>query len=164
VRGRLIEALVRASAERGTADLLPKLTAGTSADGSPGGDETEPAKLARKTERLVSKLNAVARDLVQALDGVLEEDLERRFSAGEEHVYTHRLYLARRKLQPEIEARYGQEQQVRGHADGFVRLFERLLDRVAEAPQGQELVDACLASESGKVYLMLAQASGRIAA
>jgi hypothetical protein len=43
-----------------------------------------------------------------------------------------------------------------------VHNFERLLDRIADAPRGQELVDACLASESGKVYLMLAQASGRV--
>jgi ABC-type transporter Mla subunit MlaD len=76
-----------------------------------------------------SKLNGIARDLVRALDGKLDEELERRFGAGEEHVYTHRLYLARRKLQSEIATRYGQEPPVRGHADGFVKLFERLLER-----------------------------------
>jgi hypothetical protein len=158
VHGRSVEALAKASAERGTADLLPKLTAHAVGEG----DETDPTRLARKTERLVAKLNAVARDLVHALDNSLDDELERRFAAGEQHVYTHRLYAGRRKLLSEIEVRYGEEPQLRSRADGFVKLFERLLDRVSEAPQGQELVDACLASESGKVYLMLAQASGRV--
>jgi hypothetical protein len=126
-------------------------------------DSVEAAKLARRTERLVSKLNGLARDLVEVLDSGLDEELEARFGAGEEHVYTHRLYLARGKLQPEIGARYGAEQPVRERTNLYLQLFERLLERVAQAPQGQELVDACLASESGKVYLMLAQASGRVA-
>ncbi|HUE46275.1 MAG TPA: hypothetical protein VMO81_08500, partial [Aestuariivirgaceae bacterium] len=156
VHGRPVEVLARTAAARGTANLLPKL------QGHGSGTESEPVKLARRTERLVSKLNAGARDLVHALDGGLDDELEGRFGAGEEYVYTHRLYVARRKLQTEIGARYGQEQHLRGRVDGFVQNFERLLDRIADAPRGQELADACLASESGKVYLMLAQASGRV--
>jgi hypothetical protein len=156
VHGRPVEELAKASAARGTANLLPRLQAHGS------GAESEPGKLARRTERLVAKLNAGARDLVHALDGTLDDELEGRFVAGEEYVYTHRLYVARSKLQSEIETRYGQEQHLRGRVDGFVQNFERLLNRVADAPQGQELVDACLASESGKVYLMLSQASGRV--
>jgi hypothetical protein len=158
VHGRPVQALAKLSAERGSADLLPQLTVHDAGEG----DETDPTRLARKTERLVAKLNAVARDLVHTLDNSLDDELERRFAAGEQHVYTHRLYVGRRKLLSEIEVRYGEEPQLRSRADGFVKLFERLLERVSEAPQGQELVDACLASESGKVYLMLAQASGRV--
>ena len=60
--------------------------------------------------------------------------------------------------------RYESERLIRDRIDGYVRLFERLLDTVSETPQGEQLVDACLASESGKLYLMLAQASGRLTA
>ena len=38
----------------------------------------------------------------------------------------------------------------------------RLLDTVAEAPKGNQLVEACLASDQGKVCMQLAEASGRI--
>jgi hypothetical protein len=161
VHGRPVEVLARTAAARGTANLLPRLQ-GHGLQGPGAGAESEPVKLARRTERLVSKLNAGARDLVHALDGGLDEELESRFGAGEEYVYTHRLYVSRRKLQPEIGQRYGQEPHLQGRVDRFVQNFERLLDRIADAPRGQELVDACLASESGKVYLMLAQASGRV--
>jgi hypothetical protein len=126
------------------------------------GDDTVQTKLARNTDRLVSKLNGVARELVRALDKGLDEELEGRFRAGEAYVYTHRLYLARTKLEAEIAERYAAEEDIRNRTDGFVGLFERLLARVSASPQGQELVDACLGSESGKVYLMLARASGRI--
>jgi hypothetical protein len=161
VHSRPIKVLVKAPALPGSEHTVLNLTVRTPEATIPGGEDAGSAGLARRTDRLVARLNAVARHLVEALDGKLDEELERRFSAGEEHVYTNRLYLARGKLQAEIKARYGQEQQVRGRTDGFVTLFERLLDRVAEAPEGQELVDACLSSESGRVYLMLAQASGR---
>jgi hypothetical protein len=62
----------------------------------------------------------------------------------------------------EVASRYERERQVRGRLDAFVRLFERLLDTVAEGPRGEDMVDACLNSESGKVYLLLGQASGRL--
>jgi len=57
---------------------------------------------------------------------------------------------------------YYQERLIRGRVDAYIRLFERLLDTVSETPQGSSMVDACLASESGKLYLLFAQAAGRL--
>jgi hypothetical protein len=119
--------------------------------------------LSREAETLTRKLNSAARDIVEAIDGDLQRDLEKRFTASEGNVYT--LYLIEdraRGLPKLIERRYKSERLVRGRVDAYVRLFERLLDTFAETPQGDQLVDASLASESGKLYLLLAQASGRI--
>lgn len=119
--------------------------------------------LSREAETLIRKLNSAARDIVEAIDGDLPRDLEKRFTAGEGNVYTIRLIEDRaRRLPKLIERRYKAERLVRGRVDAYVRLFERLLDTFAETPQGDQLVDASLASESGKLYLLLAQASGRI--
>ncbi|WP_119391270.1 hypothetical protein [Taklimakanibacter lacteus] len=119
--------------------------------------------LTREAETLVRKLNAAARDIVEAIDQDLPRDLEKRFTAGEGEVYTHNLLEDRgRRLPKLIERRYKSERLVRGRVDAYVRLFERLLDTFAETSQGDQLVDASLASESGKLYLLLAQASGRI--
>jgi hypothetical protein len=119
--------------------------------------------LSREAETLIRKLNSAARDIVEAIDGDLPRDLEKRFTAGEGNVYTLRLIDDRaRRLPKLIESRYKSERLVRGRVDAYVRLFERLLDTFAETPQGDQLVDASLASESGKLYLLLAQASGRI--
>jgi hypothetical protein len=119
--------------------------------------------LSREAETLTRKLNSAARDIVEAIDGDLPRDLEKRFTAGEGNVYTIRLIEDRAKSLPKlIERRYKSERLVRGRVDAYMRLFERLLDTFAETPQGDQLVDASLASESGKLYLLLAQASGRI--
>lgn len=117
----------------------------------------------REAETLVRKLHAAARDIVEALDTDLPRDIEKRYAAGEDDLYTQNLLEDRgRRLPKLIERRYAGERLVRGRVDAYVRLFERLLDALAETPHGDRLVDASLASESGKLYLLLAQASGRI--
>jgi hypothetical protein len=156
VKGRPVESLIRGPAKEGTADLMPALAAGSNG-------RSKASAPPRETETLVAKLNAAARDLVEALDGATPPELERQYAAGEGHVYTHHLYLRRgNKMLKEVANRYERERPVRGRLDAFVRLFERLLDTVAEGPRGEDMVDACLNSESGKVYLLLGQASGRL--
>lgn len=119
--------------------------------------------MSREAETLTRKLNSAARDIAEAIDGDLQRDLEKRFIAGQGNVYTLHLIDDRARHLPKvIERRYKSERLVRGRVDAYVRLFERLLDTFAETPQGDQLVDASLASESGKLYLLLAQASGRI--
>jgi hypothetical protein len=117
----------------------------------------------RETEALVQKLNAAARDLVEAIEGTLPSDLESRYANGENHVYMLNLYENfTRRLEPSVRQRYRSERLVRGRVDSYIRLFERLLDTVSEAPRGDQLADACLASESGKLYVALAKTTGRI--
>jgi alcohol dehydrogenase YqhD (iron-dependent ADH family) len=67
-----------------------------------------------------------------------------------------------RRLSGLVRERYPSERQLRGRVDAYVRLFERLLDTVSDTPNGDKVAEACLAADSGKVYLLLAQASGRI--
>lgn len=125
--------------------------------------EADASGISRRVEKLLTKVNGAARHLVSTLEGKLDEELERRFNAGETHVYTQHLCQARGpNLQQEIETRYGQDQPIRGRVDGFMRTFERLLDKLSEGEDGQAKVDACLASECGKVYLMLAEMTGRL--
>jgi hypothetical protein len=120
--------------------------------------------LSHETESLMQKLNGVARDLVEVTDGTVPADLEQRYLAGESHVYTHRLFEERgSRVRRMIRNRYHDDKTLRERVDSYVRLFERLLDRVSSTSHGKELADACLASESGKLYLLMANASGRTA-
>jgi hypothetical protein len=123
---------------------------------------SEGKALSRDIETITQKLNGAARDLVEALDG-LPADLEKRFSKSEKDVYIQRLHDARgKRLIKTVTTRYLEDRDVRTRVDSYIRLFERLLDTVAEAPKGNQLVEACLASDQGKVYMQLAEASGRI--
>ena len=67
-----------------------------------GRKKTDANSVSRETESLVMKLNGSARDLVEAIDGKLPAELERRFDHGEQHVYTHRLYQGRGKKMLEL--------------------------------------------------------------
>ncbi|HUQ37848.1 MAG TPA: hypothetical protein VM144_15870 [Aestuariivirga sp.] len=117
----------------------------------------------REVESLTHELNRVARDIVDVLEDGLPAELEKRYNKNERHVYTQRLYEGRgKRLQKNIATRYENDRPTRNQVDSYVKLFERLLDTVAEAPQGNQMVEACLMSESGKIYVMLAEACGRI--
>ena len=61
-----------------------------------------------------------------------------------------------KRLERTIAERYSSDRLVRGRVDSFVRLFERLLDTMGNSSKGEALVEACLASESGHIYVMLA--------
>lgn len=166
IRGRSVSAILDTESPTGSSDLLPQLR--SEGELQPAGRSKKKADaqgVSRDAETLVSKLNGASRDLVEAIDGKLPADLERRFNGGEQHVYTHRLFQGcGTKMLELLKDRYENERLIRGRIDAFSRLFERLLDTVSETTQGEQLVDACLASESGKLYLMLAQASGRLSA
>jgi hypothetical protein len=100
---------------------------------------------------------------VEVLEDGLPDSLEKRYNKNEKDVYTQHLFEGRgKKLEKSIGANYEDDRAVRTRVDSYVRLFERLLDTVSDAPKGNQLVEACLGSESGKIYVMLAEASGRI--
>ena len=118
--------------------------------------------MSREIDALTQKLNGAARDIVEVLDG-LPPDLEKRFNKAEKDVYIQRLHEARgKRLIKAVANRYEQDRSVRTRVDSFIRLFERLLDTISDAPRGNQMIETCLESESGKVYMMLAEASGRI--
>jgi hypothetical protein len=118
---------------------------------------------AGRTEKLVRQLNETSRRLVKLLEDGLPESLEKEWRNGNVAIYTHHLYRRHgEQLADEISRRYAREAQMRECVDDFIRSFEQLLDTVSEAPQGEELVDSCLESETGKLYLLLAQATGRL--
>jgi hypothetical protein len=79
------------------------------------------------------------------LEDGLPADLEKRFNKNEKHVYTQRLYEGRgKRLQKTIATRYENERPMRNQVDAYIKHFERLLDTVAEAPQGNQMVRNCL--------------------
>jgi uncharacterized protein YukE len=157
LRLKPVDELLKAEAASDSVDLLPHLKREIT------GRPAEARDLSREIESLVAKLNGAARDLVEALDGSLSNEFEKRYNQGETHVYMHQLYIHRgAKLLKSVQSRYGSVRLVRGRVDAFIRLFERLLDTVTASPNGEQMVDTCLASEAGKLYLLFAQAAGRI--
>ena len=117
----------------------------------------------RSALHIVESLNSLSVDLARTLDQDKHAELWERYKKGERNVFTRRLYSLRsQKLFEEIVKRHRQETEFRSDVDRYIKDFERLLDEVSENDRDNMMVDTYLSSETGKVYLMLAHASGRI--
>ncbi|MDR3500529.1 MAG: hypothetical protein P4L72_15045 [Parvibaculum sp.] len=117
----------------------------------------------RSSLQVIETLQALAIDLDRALEQSPPPDLWQRYQAGERNVFARRLYsIAGRQLYDRIAVNYRNEPEFREHVDRFVDLFERLLASAASRDRDNILVETYLSSDTGKVYLMLAQASGKL--
>ena len=118
----------------------------------------------RSSLQIVETLQALAIDLDRALEQSPPPDLWQRYQSGERNVFTRRLYnISGRQLYDRIAVKYRGEAEFRENVDRFVDLFERLLAAAASRDRDNILVETYLTSDTGKVYLILAQASGRLA-
>jgi hypothetical protein len=125
----------------------------------------EAKAITRNIDSITEKLCDSARDIVEQLEESLPDELEKRFLQGEKDIYVQNLHDRRNKRGSKLLSnRYGADRSLRTRVDSYVRLFERLLDTVAHTQNSSQMIEACLGSESGKVYMMLAEASGRITA
>ncbi len=121
------------------------------------------ASLAKEVEAATEKLNVAAREVVEAIEGQLPRDLEKRYTSSDKGVYTTRLYESRgRKMIKTLETRYAEERLLRTRVQTYNRVFEKLLDAISEAEGGDAVMEQVLASEQGRIYVMLAEASGRL--
>ncbi|HEY4343071.1 MAG TPA: hypothetical protein VGN05_01885 [Parvibaculum sp.] len=140
--------------ERAAAEAPPQVLPGTESDG----------EFQRSSLQVIETLQALAIDLDRALEQSPPPDLWQRYQAGERNVFTRRLYnISGRQLYDRIAVKYRGEAEFRENVDRFVDLFERLLASASARDRDNILVETYLTSDTGKVYLMLAQASGRLA-
>ncbi|NRA86921.1 MAG: hypothetical protein HRU28_05915 [Rhizobiales bacterium] len=111
----------------------------------------------------VESLNAISLDLARALDHEAPDQLWARYRNGERNVFTRRLYTLRgQKLFDEVSLKYQNDGGFKRDVDRYIGDFEDLLTKVYEKDRDSMLIDTYLSSETGKIYLMLAHASGRL--
>ncbi|HEX8416134.1 MAG TPA: hypothetical protein VF641_00880, partial [Methylobacterium sp.] len=130
-------------------------------------DETPPAAVAPPPskpapERSRTALDTISTEIGRMIDHQTAVDLWERYRRGEPNLFDRRLYTPQgRQTFEEIRRRYGSDPDFRRTVDRYVNEFERLLGDVSKNDQDSKRADAYLTSETGKVYTMLAHASGR---
>jgi hypothetical protein len=142
---------------------VPDLLAAASRDDDdePDGHAGRPG--ARSQLHVVESLNSISMDIARALDHQAPAELWQRYKSGERKVFTRRLYTMRgQQLFDEISRKYREDPEFRRDVDRYVMDFERLIDQASDDDRDNMLVDTYLTSETGKVYLMLAHAAGRL--
>ncbi len=85
-----------------------------------------------------------------------------RYKRGERNVFTRRLYtLQGQQTFDEIRRKYRRDPEFKETVDRYIEEFERLLGEAAKDDRDSMVTKTYLTSETGKVYTMLAHASGR---
>jgi hypothetical protein len=122
----------------------------------------EDTKTARSPEHVVESLNSLSVDIARAIDHNASVDLWDRYRRGERNVFTRRLYTMKgQQTFDEIRRKYQRDGEFRSAVDRYIADFETLLADVARRDPENALTRTYLSSDTGKVYTMLAHASGR---
>ena len=102
-------------------------------------------------------------EIARAIDHRTAAEVWQRFRAGERGVLGRHLYsLDGQATFDEISRRYDRDQDFRATVDRYIGDFERLLREAEQNDPEGRVIQNYMTSETGRVYLLLAHASGRL--
>ena len=133
-------------------------------------EETQAPAAPRRAEapprsplHVVESLNSLSVDIARAIDHEASIELWDRYRRGERDVFTRRLYtLKGQQTFDEIRRKYQTEPEFRTAVDRYCDDFEKLIADVTRTDRDSMMAQTYLSSDTGKVYTMLAHASGRL--
>jgi|GEM_PF-2300777 len=115
------------------------------------------------SRHMIEALQAMAIDLCRFLEDDPPHELLKRYRNGERNVFARRLAGA---LGPEhlqmIAQKHQSDREFRDTVDRYIHQFEALLELTARNDRDNVLVETYLSSQTGKVYMTLASATGRL--
>jgi hypothetical protein len=102
-------------------------------------------------------------EVARAIDPRTASDVWQRFRMGEPGVLGRHIYTPEgQSTFDEIGYRYESESDFRISVDRYINDFERLLGEAEQSDPSGRVVQNYLTSDQGRVYLLLAHASGRL--
>ena len=102
-------------------------------------------------------------EIARAIDHRTAAEVWQRFRAGERGVLGRHIYSPEGQTTfDEISRRYDREGDFRMTVDRYIGDFERLLGEAEQTDPDGRMLQSYLTSENGRVYLLLAHASGRL--
>jgi len=102
-------------------------------------------------------------ELARAIDNRTAADVWYRMRAGERGVLGRHIYTYEGQATfEEVSSRYDRDSEFRNTVDRYIGDFERLLAEAEQSDPGGHMLQNYLTSETGRVYLLLAHASGRL--
>ena len=108
-------------------------------------------------------LETISVDIARMIDHDAAVDLWERHRRGERNVVSRRLYTPQgQQTFEEIRRKYRRDTDFKQTVDRYIEEFDRLLAEVGRDDRDSVLANTYLTSETGKVYTLLAHASGRL--
>jgi hypothetical protein len=116
------------------------------------------------SRHMIETLQAMAIDLDRFLEDDPPLDLLRRYRNGERNVFAKRLVAVLGREQTDrIGRKYRDDGEFKDTVDRYIIQFESLMEQTARNDRDNVLVETYLTSQTGKVYVALASATGRFA-
>jgi hypothetical protein len=107
-------------------------------------------------------LESISLDIARLVDTEAAGEMWERWRAGDTTAVSRRLYTAAgQQTFDELRRRYRNDPPFRESVDRYVKEFERLLAKIGQNDRDGSQSRVAMLSDSGKVYVMLAHASGR---
>jgi len=108
-------------------------------------------------------LTALTDEIARSIDPAALGDAWSRYQMGEQNVFSRRIYtLTGQSTFDQIKRRLTADPEFAKNAQSYMSEFEQLLQRTASGANPVNETRAYLISDRGKVYTMLAHASGRL--
>ncbi|MBY0363464.1 MAG: hypothetical protein K2X45_16285, partial [Phreatobacter sp.] len=126
------------------------------------GQPMRPAQRRTPAPAALDNLDALSSDIARMVDHEAVADLWDRWRRGERKGGARRLYTTQgQQTFDELRRRYRRDADFRETVDRYVDEFQRLLADVDRNDRDGSLAKSYLTSETGKVFTLLAHASGR---
>lgn len=129
------------------------------------------SKYARRTgnafskvaSRIIEQLQSQAIDLSRFIDQDMADDVWDSYLKGDRNVFLRRLKkVTNKKALEGIKNKYTQDSDFRRHVQEYMQCFEEMMANAMGMDGNSALSVTLISSESGKIYLALAQAVGRL--
>jgi hypothetical protein len=125
--------------------------------------EDRAQSMPRAAHHIVETLQSLSIDIDRALEDQPPVELWKRYRAGERGVFARRLAgLKGKEPYTRIAERYQSNAEFREDADRYMDQFETLLTDANDKNPDGLLGETYLSSDIGKVYALLAEATGRV--
>jgi len=123
----------------------------------------QPVQPQRPALQPAEPLSSLSVDIARAIDHEASIELWSRYRRGERDVFSRRLYtLKGQQTFDEVRRKYQTDAEFRAAVDRYCDDFEKLLKEIARNDRDNVMTQTYLTSDTGKVYTMLAHASGRL--
>jgi len=125
--------------------------------------EDRTTNVPRAAHHIIETLQSLSIDIDRALEEEPPLDLWKRYRNGERNVFTKRLAgLKGKETHTRIADRYQSNAEFRDDADRYMAQFETMLSDASDQNPDGLLAETYMSSDTGKVYALLAEATGRI--
>jgi hypothetical protein len=111
----------------------------------------------------VQNLTSLTDEIARAIDPAALGEAWQQYQMGEQNVFSRRIYtLTGQSTFDQVKRRLGNDAEFMKNAASYMTEFEQLLQRAAQGGDPVGETRTILISDRGKVYTMLAHASGRL--